>query len=316
MRESSVTLPVSRRSLGFGVAAGVPLVVSGAIELARRPLIKAPVNGPELLGTRLVIDASEIGPVHVRHIAGTDPWSIVFVHGWSGSADVTWHAVAPQLEGGPTMWLIDLPGHGEAPREGKFDLTEAAHQVAAVVDVAAMAGPVTLVGYSMGGAASMLGFYLGILDNVDRYFAVATADRFSTFSLSAKLWAARIIGAGDRSPFILRQAWKRARVSKREMVSWILQNRPSSRVLSDTAAELSNFDLSVAEVPFPEQSEWIIADADTVISVAEQIASAGRHHVPIVRLDATHAVAMEHPAELARILRTQRMTPKLTESVT
>lgn len=310
-----MTLPISRRGLGLGVAASVPLVVSGVIELARRPLVKAPVTGPPLLGTRVVVDSPDAGPVHVRHVAGADPWSIVFVHGWSGSADVTWHAVAPQLEGGPTMWMIDLPGHGESPRDGRFDLTEAAQQIAAVVDFASMSGPVTLVGYSMGGAASMLGFYLGILDNVDRYFAVATADRFSTFSLTAKLWAARIIGAGDRSPFILRQAWKRAKVSKREMVAWILQNRPSSRVLADTAAEMCSFDLSVAEVPFPAQSEWIIADADQVISVAEQIASARRHHVPIVRLDATHAVAMEHPVDLARILRTQRTSPKLTNTV-
>jgi hypothetical protein len=143
---------------------------------------------------------------------------------------------------------------------------------------------------------------------VDRYFALATADRFAAPSLSAKLWAARIIGAGDRSPFILRQAWKRAKVSKREMVAWILQNRPHGRILAETAAVLSRFDLSEMELALPEQSEWIVADADSVIPVDEQLSSAERHGVPILRINASHAVAMEHPIDLARILRTQRKT--------
>ncbi len=231
---------------------------------------------------------------------------MVLVHGWSGCADVTWHAVAPELVGGPDLWIIDLPGHGRAPRDGRFDLEVAARKVGLLVDLAKRDGPVTLVGYSMGGAASLTGFGMGIMDNVDRYFAVATADRFATPSLSLKLWAARIFGAGDRSPFILRQAWKRARVSKREMVAWILQNRPHGRVLADTAAVLSRFDLSDADIDLPDDSEWIVADADDVIPVDEQLSSAERHGVPVVRLNASHAVCIEHPIDLARILRTKR----------
>ncbi len=233
---------------------------------------------------------------------------MVLVHGWSGCADVTWHAVAPELAGGPNLWIIDLPGHGAAPRDGRFDLEVAARKIGLLVDLAKRDGPVTLVGYSMGGAASLTGFAMGILDNVDRYFAVATADRFATPSLSVKLWAARIIGAGDRSPFILRQAWKRARVSKREMVAWLLQNRPHGRVLADTAAVMSRFDLSRGDIDLPEASEWIIADADTVLPVDEQLSSAERHRVPIVRLNASHAVCLEHPIDLARILRTERVS--------
>ncbi len=303
-----MTLTVSRRGIGLGIAAGVPLLVSAAIELARRPLLNGKAIGPELLGTRTVINSPEVGPVHARHVPGTEGWSMVLVHGWSGCADVTWHAVAPELAGGPNLWIIDLPGHGAAPRDGRFDLEVAARKIGLLVDLAKRDGPVTLVGYSMGGAASLTGFAMGILDNVDRYFAVATADRFATPSLSVKLWAARIIGAGDRSPFILRQAWKRARVSKREMVAWLLQNRPHGRVLADTAAVMSRFDLSRGDIDLPEASEWIIADADTVLPVDEQLSSAERHRVPIVRLNASHAVCLEHPIDLARILRTERVS--------
>lgn len=304
-----MTLPLSKRGIGIGLAAGVPLVFSAAIELARRPLLRGDAIGPTLHGSRTVINSPDVGPVHVRHVPGNDGWSMVLVHGWSGCADVTWHAVVPELAGGPNLWIIDLPGHGEAPREGGFDLEAAARKVGLLVDLAKRDGPVTLVGYSMGGAASLTGFGMGILDNVDRYFAVATADRFATPSLSVKLWAARIIGAGDRSPFILRQAWKRARVSKREMVAWILQNRPHGKVLADTAAVMSRFDLSDADVDLPAESEWIVADADNVIPVDEQLSSAERHRVPVVRLNASHAVCIEHPVDLARILHTRRASP-------
>jgi pimeloyl-ACP methyl ester carboxylesterase len=306
LREYRMTLPLSRRGIGIGLAAGVPLVISGAIELARRPLVRGKATGPELLGSRTIINSPEVGPVHVRHVPGTEGWSLVLVHGWSGCADVTWHAVAPELAGGPNLWIIDLPGHGQAPRDGGFDLETAARKIGLLVDLAKRDGPVTLVGYSMGGAASLTGFEMGILDNVDRYVAVATADRFATPSLSVKLWAARIVGAGDRSPFILRQAWKRARVSKREMVAWILQNRPHGKVLADTAAALSRFDLSGTEIALPDHTEWVVADADTVIPVEEQLSSAERHGVPVVRLNASHAVCLEHQIDLARLLVTQR----------
>lgn len=303
-----MTLPVSRRGLGLGIAAGAPLLLRGLIELARRPLVHQDAAvGPRLYGDRIVIENVGTGPVFAREVPGDSGWSIVLIHGWSGCADVSWHAMIPELAGGPTIYAIDLPGHGDAPLDSKFDLEDAARRVAAVVDRAAEHGPVTLVGHSMGGAVSLTGFGMGILDNVDRYFAVATADRFATPSLSMKLWAARIFGAGDRSPFILRDAWKRAKVSRREMVAWILQHRPSSKVLTQSAAALSRFDLSDSQITMPASSEWIVADADTVISVSEQLESADRHGVPVMRIDASHAVAMEHPIELGTILATQRV---------
>lgn len=300
-----MTLPLSKRGVGLGLAAGIPLLIRGLVELARRPLVRMPVTGPELLGRREVFESNR-GPVHVRHVPGSEPWSVVLVHGWSGCADVTWHAVIPHLAGGPSVYALDLPGHGEAPIGRGFHLDDAAWHVAAVVDRAASLGPVALVGFSMGGAASLTGFSMGILDSVDRYVAVATADRFAAPSLTMKLWAARIFGAGDRSPFILQETWRRARVTKREMVAWIFRHRPSRRVLNQSAVALMRFDLSTADIRLPEGSEWIVAGADTVIPVAKQIDSANRHGLPITELDASHAVTLEHPAELARLLRTAK----------
>ena len=143
---------------------------------------------------------------------------------------------------------------------------------------------------------------MGILGSVDRYVAVATADRFVVPSLKMKLWAARIFGAGDRSPFILRDTWRRSRLSKREMVAWIYRNRPSRKVLNQSAVALMRFDLSGADLDLPEDSEWIVARVDTVIPVAEQVESAKRQGVAIVELDSSHAITLEHPADLAQLL--------------
>lgn len=309
-----MTLPVSRRRVRLGIAAGVPLLSRALIELARRPLVTGEINGPALLGTRMVLNAGNLGDVHVRHVQGHAGWSIVLVHGWSGCADVTWHAVIPQLAGGPTVYAIDLPGHGEAPLRNRFDFEDAARRIGVVVNHAALDGPVALVGFSMGGAASLTGFSLGVLDRVDRYVAVATADRFAAPTVSLRLWAARIFGAGDRSPFILRDTWKRARISQREMVAWIFRNRPSRKVLNQSAAALTRFDLSDAPLNLPPRCEWIVADADGVLPVDEQLASAERHSVPVTHLDASHAVALEHPIDLARLLLTRPShTDRLTD---
>lgn len=300
-----MTLPVNRLRLRLGIAAGIPLVSRALIELARRPLVTGEVTGPALLGSREVLNGANLGDVHVRHVPGHAGWSIVLVHGWSGCADVTWHAVIPELASGPTVYAIDLPGHGVAPLGEGFDLEDAARRIALVVDRAALQGPVALVGFSMGGAACLTGFALGLLNGVDRYVAVATADRFAAPTVSLKLWAARIFGAGDRSPFVLRDAWKRARISKREMVAWIFRNRPSRRVLNQSAAALTRFDLSEVPMKLPGRTEWVVADADGVLPVEEQLASARRHGVSVRRIDSTHAVALEHPIDLARLLLTQ-----------
>lgn len=302
-----MTLPLSRRGVGLGLAAGVPLLIGAIVELARRSLVRMPSGAPELLGDRRVLE-SQIGPVHVRHVPGADPWSVVLVHGWSGCADVTWHAVIPYLAGGPSIFAIDLPGHGEAPLGAGFHLEDAALRIATVVDRAAATGPVSLVGFSMGGAASLTGFSMGVMGSVDRYVAVATADRFAVPSLTMKLWAARIFGAGDRSPFILQETWRRTRVSKREMVAWIFRNRPGRKVLNESAVALMRFDLSDTDLHLPDGSEWIVAGADTVIPVTEQIQSARRHGIQITQLDASHAITLERPVDLARLLISHRKT--------
>ena len=45
-----MTLPLSRRGIGVGLAAGIPLLLGALVEMARRSLVRTPGNGPELLG--------------------------------------------------------------------------------------------------------------------------------------------------------------------------------------------------------------------------------------------------------------------------
>ncbi|MFS0893951.1 alpha/beta fold hydrolase [Microbacterium sp. 179-I 3D3 NHS] len=75
---------------------------------------------------------------------------VVFVHGIRTSATM-WRSQAEYLDARGTAWTaIDLPGHGTRMDE-EFTLDEALHTIDVAVRAAADAGPVLLVGHSMGG---------------------------------------------------------------------------------------------------------------------------------------------------------------------
>lgn len=75
---------------------------------------------------------------------------VVFVHGLRTSATM-WRAQLEHLrQRGVPAQAIDLPGHGSRMRE-TFSLAEARRTIDAAVIEAAQAGPVLLVGHSMGG---------------------------------------------------------------------------------------------------------------------------------------------------------------------
>lgn len=87
---------------------------------------------------------------------GSGPQRVVFIHGLLGRGK-NFNAIARALGDRCTSLLIDLPNHGESEWTERFDYTE---QVDIVADFLradfASAGPVAVVGHSMGGKVSML----------------------------------------------------------------------------------------------------------------------------------------------------------------
>ncbi len=76
--------------------------------------------------------------------------ALLCLHGWGLNAAV-WEPLAEQLVGRARLLAPDLPGHGTRVGEGRFgDLGSAADDLATGLD-----GPVTVVGWSLGGLLAL-----------------------------------------------------------------------------------------------------------------------------------------------------------------
>lgn len=77
---------------------------------------------------------------------------VVMVHGYTGSKE-NWYPVAKRLRGRYRLLVPDLPGWGESERKAGEDYGYAAQDIrlAAFIRAQSPAGPVVLLGHSMGG---------------------------------------------------------------------------------------------------------------------------------------------------------------------
>src|SRR5690606_34668223 len=78
--------------------------------------------------------------------------ALVFCHGLFGQGR-NWTAIGKKFATDHSVLLVDLPNHGQSPWTDSVDLVADADRLAAQI---ADAGPVVLVGHSMGGKVAML----------------------------------------------------------------------------------------------------------------------------------------------------------------
>lgn len=119
---------------------------------ARAPAPAAAVTKPASYDGRPRIADSAAGRVHIEYrVYGRGEPLIVLVHGWSCDSNY-WMAQIKPLAAKYTVVTVDLAGHG-ASGANRSDWTMAAFgsDVAAAVNALPKAGPVILVGHSMGG---------------------------------------------------------------------------------------------------------------------------------------------------------------------
>jgi pimeloyl-ACP methyl ester carboxylesterase len=96
------------------------------------------------------------GEFFVRDSGGEGP-PVLLIHGWMFASDLNWWPVYAALErAGYRVLAMDVRGHGRGLRSSaSFRLDECAADAAAVVKRLGC-GPVTAVGYSMGGPIAQL----------------------------------------------------------------------------------------------------------------------------------------------------------------
>ncbi len=96
------------------------------------------------------------GELFVRDSGGDGP-PVLLLHGWMFSADLNWWPAYVALqEAGHRVLALDHRGHGRGLRmQMPFRLTDCAEDAAALLETLDV-GPVTAVGYSMGGPIAQL----------------------------------------------------------------------------------------------------------------------------------------------------------------
>ena len=124
--------------------------------LARRlePWAPGPPVPPPLPPGR-VVAVPDRGEVFVREVAGPGP-TIVLLHGWTSTADLTWWRVYESLGRLGHVVAVDHRGHGRGIRSHeRFTLEDAADDVAGLLRLLGRERAV-VCGYSMGAPVSML----------------------------------------------------------------------------------------------------------------------------------------------------------------
>lgn len=96
---------------------------------------------------------SRVPGIHYT-VTGDGPGTVVLLHGFADNLH-TWHRVVPRLAVDHRVIAIDLPGFGLSGRRWRTPLLEGyADVVLEVLDAEGVAGPVSLVGNSMGAAVA------------------------------------------------------------------------------------------------------------------------------------------------------------------
>jgi pyruvate dehydrogenase E2 component (dihydrolipoamide acetyltransferase) len=126
---------------------------------------RAAVGGAAADGAAATPDAAalseswvELGEHRVHVVTAGDGPPTVLLHGLGGSL-VTWMSVADRMSRQRRVVLVDLPGHGASaapdPASSDYSLSGLSSLVADAI-AAICAGPVVIVGHSLGGAVATL----------------------------------------------------------------------------------------------------------------------------------------------------------------
>ncbi len=98
------------------------------------------------------LECADGARLHVNVLGKADGPTLIFTHGWTLNASA-WDYVTSQLANQFRIVTWDLPGLGKshAPTRGDFSMEMLARHLQAVVESNVTAGPVILVGHSIGG---------------------------------------------------------------------------------------------------------------------------------------------------------------------
>ncbi len=165
-----------------------------------RPRFRTPQEHPWRLPGRTVFVGDEEFLVRETGPEGGAP--VLFIHGLGGSSLGEWYLIGPKIAASHRVVMIDHRSHGlSSHMHEPYDIEDIADDIAGVLDDIGL-GPVTAVGYSMGGAIAQALAYRHP-DRVSKLVLIATFATHPTptraarraFAFATRAWE-RLTGFG------------------------------------------------------------------------------------------------------------------------
>jgi len=247
----------------------------------------------------------------VREAGPPEAPPLVLLHGWLYDSLATWHRVLPHLSADHRVVMIDLRNHGKSDHtRGRFDITEAADEVALVLARLGLGG-VPVVGYSMGGmvAMALVDRHPGLVSRVVLGATAAHPVDFPRWATVPLFVAGRALGRFDRLGLPRLSHWylSAAGAVDPRHSAWLWDQ------LLDRDIDLyyeSGF--SILRFDFTDRAKFVDIPTLVVIPTRDQLvfprlqyatASAipGAEIAEIV--DARHEAVLTHPTEVAKAIR-------------
>jgi 3-oxoadipate enol-lactonase len=252
-----------------------------------------------------LVHVKGVGELFVRDSGGDGP-PVMLLHGWMFSSDLNWYrSYGPLSEAGYRVLAIDHRGHGRGLRtEQTFTLAACASDAAAVVREPDC-GPVTAVGYSMGGPIASL-MTRDHPDTVAGLVLGATASQWTEPRMKT-LWRSMGLLRLLLNMFPL-ESWRwglrKAGFPSSPTTSWVATelSRGSGRDLAEAGRELGRFDSSqwIGRLNVP--AAVIVTTSDSAVPPRKQYELAEALSAPVFEIDCDHAGVTVKGAEFARVL--------------
>jgi 3-oxoadipate enol-lactonase len=246
-----------------------------------------------------------VGELFVRDSGGDGP-PVLLLHGWMFSADLNWYrAYGPLADAGYRVLALDHRGHGRGLRTDEpFSLAACASDAAAVVRELGL-GPVTVVGYSMGGPIASL----MTRDHPEMVSGLVLGATAAEWTEPRMKWVWRSMG-------LLRlllnlfplESWRwglrRAGFPNSPITSWVASelSRSSGRDLAEAGRELGRFNSRpwIGRLHVP--AAVIVTTSDTAVPPGKQYELADVLSAPVFEIDCDHSGVTVKGAEFAGVL--------------
>jgi pimeloyl-ACP methyl ester carboxylesterase len=245
---------------------------------------------------------------HHQHIDPNAP-TVLLLHGWTASADLQFFTAYEELAAICSFVAIDHRGHGRSVRfPGRFELEDAADDAAALLRHLGF-GPVTVVGYSMGGPVTM---YLAHRhpDLVNGVVLQATALEWRSTLIERVRWkTVRMLGPIVRSwvfPSWLRAGLRRMAADQPALlpyVPWLAGeiSRNDAMHLVHAGQALSRYDAREWAGLVGKPAAVLVTTQDRLVKPRKQRQLATALHASVRELHGDHLAPWMQPTEFAEL---------------